>query len=83
VLLASADRDREDFRWVGARLAEAFNGSLDGEIADRTDDISQTINVPEGFTQAGVAETYRGALREDCLNAAVEKLHYDRVIDSN
>lgn len=83
VLLASVDRDREDFHQVGARLTEAFNGSLDGEITDRTDDISQTINVSEGFTQAGIAETYQGALREDCLNAAVEKLHYDRVTDSN
>lgn len=76
ILLTSTDKEREDFTRVQAQLAEAYQGTADGSISDRGDDIVDTINVPGGFTQKGVAEMVKTFFRDTFDDVVIEAIHY-------
>jgi hypothetical protein len=76
ILLSSKDKDREDFKRVEAGLAQAYQGTPEGQISERIDDICTSISVKSGFTQKGVAEQVDQFFRSAFERVAIEAVYY-------
>lgn len=76
ILLVSADKDRDDFMDVEAKLSQAYQGTPEEQITDRGDDICEVISVPGGFTQQMVAEKVESFFRRTFDEVVIEHAHY-------
>jgi hypothetical protein len=76
VLLCSTDKDREDFSRVEAALSQVYQGTAEGRISDRGNDICDIVSVASGFTQKGVAEQVDTFFRRTFDRVAIEAVHY-------
>lgn len=76
ILLSSTDKDRDDFLRVEAALSNAYQGTVEGQISDRGDDICDTVSVANGFTQKGVAEQVDTFFGSAFNRVVIEAVYY-------
>jgi hypothetical protein len=76
VLLCSKDRDEQDLRAVQSTLCSIYQGTSDGHVSDRSDDICTTVEVAGGFSKEKIASAAAALAQAGYHDVSVTQLHY-------